>query len=172
MVAGLTIMPIYLVMMVGAPMAGRIADRIGNRGPILGGLAAYTFGLWMLGGIGPGSGLLPDVLPGILILALGMATFTVPLVAATFGALDQADQGVASGVNNAMGQLAGLLAIAILPALAGLSGVSLSDPEFALGHATAMRIAAGLAGAATLVAAMTFVSFRLRPERRRTQACT
>jgi MFS family permease len=156
LVAGLTLMPIYLVMMVGAPMAGRVADRIGHRAPILVGLTAYTFGLWMLSGIGPDSTLLSGVMPGILVLALGMATFTAPLVAATFGALDHADQGVASGVNNAMGQLAGLLAVAVLPAVAGLSGVPLSDPAFAMGHTAAMQIGAGLAATAMLVAVITF----------------
>lgn len=141
LVAGLILMPIYLVMMIGAPLSGRLADKIGPRGPILVGLAVYALGLCMLSSIGPGSALLPNVVPGILVLALGMATFTSPLVSATFGALDPGDQGVASGVNNAMGQFAGLLAIAIIPAAAGLRGVHLSDPDFALGHTTALRIA-------------------------------
>lgn len=155
LVAGLVLMPIYLVMMIGAPLSGRLADRIGTERPTLAGLAVYTVGLWMLSGLGRGSTLFRDVLPGILVLALGMATFTPPLVAATFGALDQSDQGVASGVNNAMGQLAGLLAIATLPAAAGLSGASLSGPDFAAGHSTALRISAGIAAVATAVAAIT-----------------
>jgi hypothetical protein len=61
------------------------------------------------------------------------ATFTAPLAALTLSSLDDADQGVASGVNNAMSQLAGLLAVVILPAVAGLSGVSFCDPAFAAG---------------------------------------
>ena len=52
---------------------------------VLAGLGVDALGLWMLSTIGPGSALLPDVVPGILVLSLGMATFTSPLVSATFG---------------------------------------------------------------------------------------
>jgi hypothetical protein len=52
-------------------------------------------------------------------------------------ALDEADQGLAPGFNNVMGQLAGLLAIVVLPAAAGLSGVAFSDPRFAIGYCRA-----------------------------------
>jgi hypothetical protein len=88
-------------------------------------------------------------------MAAGMATFTAPLATVTIESLDAADQGVASGVNSAMGQLAGLLAVIILPALAGLAGVTFGDPAFAGGYATALRGSAVIAGIAIVVAAMT-----------------
>jgi hypothetical protein len=53
-------------------------------------------------------------------------------------ALDEADQGVASAFNNVTGQLAGLLAIVLLPLAAGLGGVAFTDPRFALGYSHAM----------------------------------
>jgi EmrB/QacA subfamily drug resistance transporter len=165
-VAGLALMPIYLVMMVGSPLAGRLADRIGPRRPVVVGLGVYSVGLWMLSGIHPGSTLLADVLPGLLVMAGGMATFAAPLAAASLGAVSETDQGVASGVNNVTGQLAGLLAIAILPAVAGLGGASFAGPEFARGITTALIIAAGLAAGACIVGALTFrsapTSFRRR----------
>jgi hypothetical protein len=120
------------------------------------GLAVYTVGVWMLSGIGSGSGLLSDVLPGLIVVACGTALFGPPLTTATLGALDDADQGVASGANNAVGQLAGLLAIAVLPTAAGLSDAPVGGPVFAAGHTQALRITAGIAAAAVVLAAATF----------------
>jgi MFS family permease len=155
-VAGLALMPIYLVMMVGSPLAARLADRIGPALPTVIGLAVYSVGLWMLSGIRPGATLLGDVLPGLLVMAGGMATFATPLASATLSAVRDSDQGVASGVNNMTGQLAGLLAIAILPALAGLGGVGFAGPEFARGYPIALTFAAALAVAACITVALTF----------------
>lgn len=60
-------------------------------------------------------------------------------------ALDETDQGVASAVNNVTGQLAGLLAVVLLPAAAGLAGVRFSDPRFALGYGQALLVLTVLA---------------------------
>jgi EmrB/QacA subfamily drug resistance transporter len=164
-VAGLVLVPIYLVMMVGSPLAGRFAERVGPRPLILGGMAIYTTGLWLLSWIGPTSGVVSDVMVGVGVMALGMATFTAPLAAVTMGSLDEADQGVASGMNNAMGQLAGLLAVVVLPAVAGLAGVTFGDPAFAAGYGSALRAAAGLAGIGIVLVALTLGGTRpdLRP---------
>ena len=156
LVAGLALLPLYLVMTFGSPLSGKLADRIGPKIPILAGLGVYTVGVWMLSGIGPGSTLLSAVLPGLIVVACGTALFGPPLTTATLGALDDADQGVASGANNAVGQLAGLLAIAVLPAAAGLSNAPVGGAAFAAGHTQALRIAAGIAAAAPVLAAATF----------------
>jgi EmrB/QacA subfamily drug resistance transporter len=154
--AGLALLPLYLVMTFGSPWSGKLADRLGPRLPTLTGLVVYSVGLWLLSNIGPGSQLVADVLPGLLVVACGMALFGPPLTSATLGALDDADQGVASGANNAVGQLGGLLAIAVLPAAAGLSNGVVGGPAFAAGHTLALQITAGLAAAATILAAVTF----------------
>jgi len=156
LVAGLAMLPLYLVMTFGAPLSGKLADRTGPRIPMLAGLAVYTAGLWMLSGIGPGSGLLADVVPGLVVVACGTALFGPPLTTATLGALDDTDQGIASGANNAVGQLGGLLAIAVLPAAVGLSDAVVGGAAFAAGHTQALRIAAAMAAAATVLAAATF----------------
>lgn len=54
-----------------------------------------------------------------------------------------------------MGQLAGLLAVVLLPALAGLAGIDFGDPAFAAGYGSAHRAAAVFAGVAIVVAALT-----------------
>jgi MFS family permease len=156
LVAGLVLTPIYLVMMVGSPLAGRVADRIGPRWPILVGLGIYAAGLFLLGRIGPTSAAVPDTVAAIVVFTVGMSLFTAPLAAVTLGALDEGEQGAASGMNNAMGQLAGLLAVAILPAIAGLGGVGFGDPAFAEGYGRALGAAALIAIACIPIAAWSF----------------
>lgn len=156
MAAGLVLTPIYVVMMLGSPIAGRVAARWGPAWPILGGLAVYAGGLWLLAGIDARSTLV-HVMAAIGVFAVGMAALTAPLAAVTLGSLGDSDQGLASGVNNAMGQLAGLLAITLLPAAAGLSGGSaFGGPEFAAGYATGVRAAALIGTAAIPIALVTF----------------
>jgi EmrB/QacA subfamily drug resistance transporter len=164
--AGLLLTPIYLVMMIGSPVAGRLAERYGPARPILLGLAVYTSGLWLLAGVHAGSSP-ASVLARLAVFAIGMAAFTAPLATVTLSALDDTDQGVASGVNNAMGQLAGLLAIIILPAAAGLAGSSsFGGPAFAAGYPRALHVAAVLAAAGLLIAAFSLHQPRAAPPAR------
>lgn len=156
MTAGLLLTPIYLVMMIGSPLVGKLANRIGPRLPIVSGLLVYACGLLLLSRVGPTSTVVPDVVFGILVMAVGMATFTAPLAEATMGALEESDQGVASAFNNIMGQLAGLLAVVLLPAAAGLAGVAFTDPTFSLGYSRALLVVSVLAGACTPLAVWTF----------------
>jgi EmrB/QacA subfamily drug resistance transporter len=167
LVAGLMLTPIYLVMMVGSPLAGRVADRIGPRWLIFVGLGIYAVGLLLLSRIGPTSTAVPDVVAAIVVFAFGMALFTAPLAAVTLSALDEGEQGVASGMNNAMGQLAGLLAIAILPAIAGLGGVGFGDPAFAEGYGRALGAAALIAIVCIPIAAWSFNARRTSAGRAR-----
>lgn len=154
--AGLLLTPIYLVMMVGSPLSGAVAARLGGRRVIVAGLAVYTAGLWLLSGVSATSTVPRDVLVPLGVFAVGMAIFTAPLAAATMSALDDEDQGIASGVNNAMGQLAGLLAIIVLPALAGLAGASSLDAAvLAEAYPQGLRAAAAIAVAGIPVALLT-----------------
>jgi hypothetical protein len=83
------------------------------------------------------------VLPATIVFGLGLATLVAPLTATVLASVDVGHAGIASGVNNAVARLAGLLAVAVLPGLAGLGdpvpGESLGQP-----YVTAMRISAGL----------------------------
>ncbi len=158
--AGAALVPLYLIMLVGSPLAGRLADRIGPRIPIVAGNLVLGGGIWWLSVLGTDSRFLPDVLPGLIVLALGLAMLGAPLTSATLSAVGEHQQGVASGVNNTVGQLAGLLMIVVLPAVAGLSGHALHGPEFADGFMSAMRFCAALCLVAAVIAAFAFRSAR------------
>lgn len=152
--AGAALMPVYIVMLLGSPLAGRVAGRIGARIPVVVGLCVLACGAYWLSHVQSGSSFLTAVLPGVVIFAIGLAMAGAPLTIATLGSAGDDDQGIASGVNNTVGQLGGLMMIAILPAAAGLSGQDLQGPAFASGYETAMLICALLTlGAAALAAA-------------------
>ncbi len=155
--AGAALVPLYVIMLVGSPLSGHLADKIGAGVPVVG-LLVFAAGAWWLSTLASGSGYVTEILPGLVVLAVGLAALGAPLTAAALGVAGDDEQGIASGVNNTVGQLGGLLMIAVLPAAAGLSGVSFEGPAFAEGYETAMRICALLALASAVVAAITIRS--------------
>jgi hypothetical protein len=77
-----------------------------------------------------------------------------PLTAAVLGAVDGRRAGVASGVNNAVARLAGLLGIAVIPALAGVGGAAGMGASLDHGYGTALRISAAVCAAGGIVAGL------------------
>src|SRR6202035_2826595 len=101
--------------------------------------------------IHPGAHYLSAVLPAAIVFGLGLALTVAPLTAAVFAAVDADELGVASGVNNAAARLAGLLAVAVLPAVVHLD-TTLAPSVLTDRVASAMRICAGLCVLGALVA--------------------
>ena len=119
--AGLALMPITVLMFFLSSRFGALADRFGPRlfmgiGPIIGGL-----GLLLLLMLDSDVSYLTEVLPSMTLFGLGLAVTVAPLTATVLSDADQNHSGVASGVNNAVARVAGLLAIAAVGAV--LSGV-------------------------------------------------
>ena len=143
--AGTALLPITLLMLVLSSRAGALAARIGPRVPMTVGPLVAAGGLLLTLRIGPGAAYLTDVLPAVLAFGLGLALLVAPLTAAVLAAAPREHAGAASGVNNAVARTAALLAVALLPPLAGLTGEVYRDPvAFADGYRTATLIAAGL----------------------------
>jgi hypothetical protein len=142
--AGASMLPITLLVLVLSAWVGQVAQRIGPRLPMTVGPVVAGAGLLLAGGVGPGDRYATSVLPAVVVLGLGMALTVAPLTAAVMAAVDEHHVGAASGLNNAVARVGGLLAVAVLPLVAGLGGVDPGAPGFAPGVARALRIAAGL----------------------------
>lgn len=154
--AGAATLPITLLLLMLSAPAGHLAQRFGARVPLTVGPWAAAAGLALLATLGTGDSYPSRVLPAVSLFGLGLAATVAPLTATVLGAADPRHAGVASAVNNAVARVAGLVAVALLPALAGLSGDDYHDPvAFAAGYRTAIWITAALAAVAGLIAWLT-----------------
>jgi EmrB/QacA subfamily drug resistance transporter len=139
--AGAAMLPFAAIMGLFSGLAGRFADHFGPRlslsiGPILAGV-----GLALLAWPDPGATYVTGPLAGMSVMAVGMTFAVGPLTAAVMGAVPEGRTGVASGVNNAVARVAGLLAIALLGLL--LSTVFVRHVGGADGRAQLGEVMAG-----------------------------
>ena len=118
--AGASLVPFTLLMLGLSSTAGRLSRAVGARWPMTVGPLVAAGGMLLLSRLGAGDHYLGDVLPAVVVFGLGMSLTVAPLTAAVVGSLPDEMVGAGSGVNNAVSRLAGLLAVAILPALAGI----------------------------------------------------
>jgi EmrB/QacA subfamily drug resistance transporter len=151
--AGLATLPSTVIMLVGSPWAGALAERTGPRLPMTIGPLIAAAGLALMARITPGASYLAAVLPAVAVFGIGLAITVAPLTAAVLAAVPDNHAGTASGVNNAIARLAGLLSIAVLPVVADIHA-GVGQP---LGHgfAIAMLIAAFVSATGGIVAAVT-----------------
>jgi MFS family permease len=141
--SGLASVPITLIMLALSARSGSLAQRIGPRAQLVGGPVLIGVGMLLLRRVGPGAGYWTDVLPGLLVFGLGLAAVVAPVTATVLAAAPDRYAGVASGVNNAVARTGSLLAVAVLPAVAGLTGAQYSDPvALTAGWRTALLVCA------------------------------
>ena len=159
--AGAALLPANVLMLALSPAAGRLSARIGPRIPMAAGAVVTAVGMALFARVQPGASYLTSVLPAAVVFGFGIATFVAPLTTAVLGALGPQDAGIASGVNNAVARLAGLVATAALPLAAGLGGLErLTGPAFTAGYERAAWIGAGLCAVAAAVALATISTGR------------
>ena len=154
--SGVALVPITVLMLLLSARAGRLSARIGPRLPMTLGPLLVAAGFALLARIGPGASYLLDILPASLVYGFGLTLTVAPLTATVLAAAPAEHAGVASAVNNDVARTAGLLAVAVLPVAAGISGADALQPDrFAGGFRTAMIIAAVLCVAGGLLSWLT-----------------
>ena len=154
--AGSASLPVTGLMLLFSARAGALAERIGPRIPLTLGPLIVAAGLLLLTGISPGDAYVTAVLPPILVFGAGLTLVVAPVTATVLAAADSRHSGIASGVNNAVARVAGLLAVAVLPAVAGLTGDSFYDPEaMEDGFQMAMVVCAALSAGGGVLAWLT-----------------
>jgi EmrB/QacA subfamily drug resistance transporter len=140
--AGLATTPISVILFVLSPRWGRLASGTGPRlpmtlGPIVGGI-----GLLAMMRVGSGADYGTEVLPAILVFGLGLSATVAPLTATVLDSVEERHVGIASGINNGVSRVAGLLAIAILGAVISARFAAITGGAVSGGPLTAADAAA------------------------------
>jgi EmrB/QacA subfamily drug resistance transporter len=128
--AGIRVAPIALVLMISAPISGRLVSKVGNKVLVAGGMTLVAGGLFVLSmaTISSGYGL---VLVGLLVLGLGMGMAMAPATESIMGSVPLAKAGVGSAMNDTTRQIGGALGVAILGSI--MSSVYTSSLAAAVG---------------------------------------
>ena len=120
--AGAASLPVTVLMLALSARSGALSERIGVRLPLTIGPIVVGVGLLLLSRVTPGDRYLTHVLPGVVVVALGLVILVAPITATVLAAAGEDHAGVGSGINNAVARMGGLLSVAVLPGLTGLTG--------------------------------------------------
>jgi EmrB/QacA subfamily drug resistance transporter len=151
--AGAALLPVNVLLVAISPAAGRLAHRIGPRLPLTAASLLTASGIALFARLHAGAGFVESVLPAVLVFGVGLSMLVAPVTAAALGSLGDQSAGLASGINNTVARLGGLLATAALPLAAGMHASTLTDTSaFAASFARAMWIDAGVCATGGVVA--------------------
>lgn len=153
--SGVALLPVTGFLVLLSSRVGALSMRTGPRVLMATGPALAAGGVLVLSRIGPGADYLTAVLPGLVLLGLGLSLTVAPLTSVALGSAPVRHAGVASGVNNAVARTAGLLVIAVLPLVTGLTGSLTDATALAPAYRTAMLCFAGLLAAGAVLSALT-----------------
>lgn len=163
--AGAALLPQTVLMLLLSSRSGALAQRIGPRIPLTVGPLLIAAGMLLMARIDPGDSYVKAVLPAVVVFGLGVTLVASPVTATALAAVDESHAGLASGVNNAVARVANLLAVAVLPVIAGITGDRFYDSSaMTHGFHIAMPTLAALAAAGGALAWLTISDDALAAE--------
>ncbi len=156
---GATFLPLTVLIVFVAPLAGRFSDKIGSRWLMGAGLVLLSGSLLSFSTLGVDSSFW-DIVPGLVLGGFGMSLAMTPTTAAAMGSVPVDKAGVGSAVLNSMRQVGGSLGIALMGAIVAASiSVEQTSPDypaqFVQGYHNALHVAAGIAIVGAVVAVTT-----------------
>jgi predicted MFS family arabinose efflux permease len=152
--AGAAFLPMTLLIIVIAPLAGRLADRVGSRWLMVTGMVLLSVHLTLFARVDESTGY-AALLPAMVVGGVGIALVMTPASAAAMKAVPVDRAGVGSAVLNAFRQVGGSVGIALMGAIvAAQLGASRSPAAFLDGMHNAVLVAAAIALAGALVSGL------------------
>lgn len=115
--AGVRLFPFTVMILIIAPIAGRLSDRYGSRWFMTFGTATLALGLALMTRAEPDSSYLTVILPAMIVMGAGMASTMAPMTAAVMASVPVRRAGVASAATNTSRELGGVFGIALLGAI-------------------------------------------------------
>lgn len=144
--AGLSLIPLSILIGAGSPLMGKLATRIGPRIPLTVGPLVVAGGFLLATRVASDQAYWSHVFPAVVLIALGMAILVAPLTSTVLVSVDPEHTGMVSGFNSALSRAGGLLGVSLLGAVLAEQGEALLGP-----YAIAMIIGAAVAALSALV---------------------
>jgi predicted MFS family arabinose efflux permease len=126
--AGLSLLPLSILLGLGSPLMGQLAVRLGPRLLVSIGPLVVGAGLVLATRIASGQSYWTHVFPAILVMSVGMMLAVAPLTSTVLAAVEKHQTGMASGFNSAVARLGGLIAVALMGAILTNRGKAMLAP--------------------------------------------
>jgi EmrB/QacA subfamily drug resistance transporter len=152
--SGLRILPWTAMPIFVAPIAGALSDRIGGQRLMAAGLALQATGLFWIAALQSVTVPYSELIGPFIVSGAGMALFFAPVANVVLSAVRPEQEGKASGANNAIRELGGVLGVAVLASVFAHAGGYRSAATFVHGTSTAVYVGAAVVAAAAVAAAL------------------
>ncbi|MGW1078265.1 DHA2 family efflux MFS transporter permease subunit [Kitasatospora sp. NPDC002522] len=152
--AGIRMLPWTAMPLIISPLAGILSDRIGGRPIVVTGLLLQALGLAGFALLADHSAGYGQQIPVLVLCGIGMSLYFAPTANLVMASVPRADQGIASGTNNAMREVGGALGVAVLSAVFSAQGDYGSATAFTDGLVPALTVGSAAVAAAALAAAL------------------